>query len=132
MIGSLRATTSAPTRIFSRTSFLSGRAFFVGEPGIEPGLPPPQGGGLPLSYSPIFFKSFLLHFVQIRIFFPDGSLNFCKFGFCLLFTVGLYFPLNFILLQTTFVPFLQTAHFFAMIFYVIIILCFKQYQFFIF
>jgi len=49
----------------------------------------------------------LMHFAQAKTLFPEGSLNHCKFGRCLRFTVGLYFPRSFTLRQTNIDPFPQ-------------------------
>ena len=118
MILPLRRQTSTPTWSFFQKNLQkqSGAFYFFGVPGIEPGLHPPQGCGLPLSYTPIFIFSFnksFLHFVQAKIFFPEGSFTGCKFGFCIFLPVGLYFPLSFFLLKAILDFFPQISHCFA-------------------
>jgi hypothetical protein len=59
---------------------------------------------IPPSY---FLVKCFLHFAQTKILLPEGNFSHCKFGICLLFVVGLNFPLNLILLQEIFAFFPQ-------------------------
>ena len=51
-----------------------------------------------------------MHLVHILARSPDAKRAHCKLGFCVRFTVGLYFPLSFTLRQTRFPAFEQIAH----------------------
>jgi len=57
----------------------------------------------------------LMHFVQALTLLPEVNLTHCKFGYFLIFMVGLYFPRSFTLLQATayFLP--QIEHCFGII-----------------
>ncbi len=87
----------------------------VGVPGIEPGLYPPQGYGLPLSYTPIYFvlANALIHLVHAKTRLPARVLAHCKLGYFLFLMVGLYFPLSFFNLQTIMVDFPQISQVFV-------------------
>ena len=64
----------------------------VGLLGLEPSLPDPQPGVIPIYYVPRNYLSFervFLHLAQAKTRLPFGSLVHCKLGYCLLLVVGL-------------------------------------------
>lgn len=65
-----------------------------------------------------------MHLAQAKTRLPEANLSHCRLGYCRLLMVGLYLTaLNLILRQTIIDFFSQTAHFLAIINYVIIKLC---------
>lgn len=67
------------------------------------------------------FAAALIHLAQAKTLLPEANFIHCKLGYCRLLMVGLYFSaLSLILRQTIIDDFSQTAHFLAMINYVII------------
>ena len=128
MIPSHREGTGTPTWILFQKNFLEANRTIkksasladflmkyknlVGLPGVAPGSYPPQGQILLLYYSPFYFllASVLMHLAQAKTRLPEANLTHCKFGFCFLFTVGLYFPRSFFRRQTWIYFFWQMAH----------------------
>ena len=56
-----------------------------------------------------------MHFVQAFAFLPEANLTHWRFGFFLVFDVGLYLPLSFTLFQTIRVFFPQIEQTFAIL-----------------
>jgi len=73
-----------------------------------------------LYYTPLkdyfFFAIALMHFVQAFTLLPEANLTHWRFGFFLVFVVGLYLPLSFTLFQTIRVFFPQITQTFAIFF----------------
>ena len=100
---------SGPQKNRENSAFL---IIIVGVRGIEPRSLPPQGSGLPLSYTPDYFllPIALMHLAQAFTLLPEAKRTHWRLGCFLFLMVGLYFPLSFFNFQTILPLLPQIAH----------------------